>query len=347
MIKGHAELHATRNYFKKLKIDKKLVRCNGFFCNLPIAIGTYLGDISNEHTLAYMDTISYGLSHGVNFLDTAINYREMRSERDIGMVLEKLILIEKKLKREEIIVSSKSGYLYGDYSVGLTPIKYLRKVLIPKGIVTMDDINVFEEDGHTLVPEFYDESIEKSKVNLGLATIDIYYIHNPEVSLYVLGSDLFYYQLHSLFKSLENQVDKRNIRFYGFATWYGFLEDPDSKWYISLEKVMKIAKSLGGSNHHFRFIQFPFNKINCSGNTKKNQMIDNKYYTLIEAANKFNLTVTTSVPLNQSQDLSQNKLTQAEMLNYVINTPGIQASMVGTKTTAHLLENLKTINLKP
>lgn len=346
MIKGHAELHATRNYFKKLRIDKKLVRCNGFFCNLPIGIGTYLGDISNEHTLAYMDTISYGLTHGINFLDTAINYREMRSERDIGRVLENLILIEKKLKREEVIVASKSGYLYGDYSVGLTPIKYLRKILIPNGIVSMEDINVFEEDGHTLAPKFYDESIEKSKVNLGLSTIDIYYIHNPEVSRYVLGSELFYNQLHDLFKSLENQVDKRNIRFYGLATWYGFLEDPDSKWYISLEKVIKIAKSAGGSNHHFRFIQFPFNKINCIGNIKKNQIVDNKYCTLIDAANKLNLTVTTSVPLNQSQDLTQNKLTQEEMLKYVINIPGIQASMVGTKTKSHLLENLKLINLK-
>lgn len=346
MIKGHAELHATRNYFKKLRIDKKLVRCNGFFCNLPIGIGTYLGDISNEHTLAYMDTISYGLTHGINFLDTAINYREMRSERDIGRVLENLILIEKKLKREEVIVSSKSGYLYGDYSIGLNPIKYLRKILIPKGIVSMDDINVFEEDGHTLAPKFYDESIEKSKENLGLATIDIYYIHNPEVSRYVLGSELFYNQLHDLFKSLENQVYKRNIRFYGLATWYGFLEELDSKWYISLEKVIKIAKSVGGSNHHFRFIQFPFNKINCTGNIKKNQIVDNKYYTLIDAANKLNLTVTTSVPLNQSQDLIQNKLTQEEMLKYVINTSGIQASMVGTKTKSHFLENLKLITLK-
>lgn len=345
MIKGHAELQATKNYFKKLKIDKKVIRCNGFFCSLPIAIGTYLGDISNEHTLCYMDTISYGLTHGVNFLDTAINYREMRSERDIGMVLENLILIEKKVKREEVIISSKSGFLYGDYSLGLVPLKYLRRVLIPKGIVTMDDINVFEEDGHTLAPKFYDESIEKSKSNLGLATIDIYYIHNPEVSRYILGPDLFYNQLKDLFISLENQVSKKNIRFYGVATWNGFLEDIESKWYLSLEKIIKIARSVGGSNHHFRFIQFPFNMMNPAGNTKKNQILDNKYYTLIEVANKLKLTVTTSVPLNQSQDLIGNKLTQQDMLKYALNTPGIHAAMVGTKTKSHLIDNLKSLNL--
>jgi len=48
-------------------------------------------------------------SHGLNVIDTAINYRGQKSERVVGAALR--YLIEQGYERNEIFISSKNGYL--------------------------------------------------------------------------------------------------------------------------------------------------------------------------------------------------------------------------------------------
>lgn len=342
-IKGFATLEYTTKYFQNRGIKNEFIRNTHWFCTLPIAIGTHLGDFSDMHSKLYEEAITYGLENGTNFIDTAINYRGMRSERDVGNALKHLINEKKTINREEIVVSTKGGQIYGDYISGIKPIDYIDKILIPKGILEKKDVNIIEGHRHTLIPSFYKEAIEVSKMNLGLETIDIHYIHNPEISRYVLGNELFYKELEKLIAFYEEQVAQGNIRFYGMATWNAFISEPDSKWYISLEKIMDIVRGVAGENHHFKFVQIQYNKLNCLANARLNQTYRGKYYTPINLANELGLTVTISSPLNQCESIAENNLLHCELLKYVINTKGVYCAMVGTKRKEHLRANMNLI----
>ncbi|MGH4123555.1 MAG: aldo/keto reductase [Clostridium sp.] len=342
-IKGFATLEGTKNYFTNRNVDSFLIRNTEWFYSLPIAIGTHLGNFSDEHSELYMDCLTYGLEKEINFIDTAVNYRGMRSEKDIGKVLNILINEKNALKREEIIISTKGGQIFGDIDLGITPLDYLDKILIVNGILERNDVNIVENHRHTLAPEFYEFSIEQSKKNLGIETIDIHYIHNPEISMYVLGKDLFYKKLEKLIEFYEEQVEIGSIKSYGMATWDAFLADMHSKYYISIKTVMDMVKAVAGEKHHFKFIQLPYNKKNNLASTKKNQNVKGKYYTPIQAANELGINVTISSPLNQGEEFNKSYLSSKELLKYVIDTEGVYAAMVGTKRREHLEENIAAI----
>src|SRR5690606_5145529 len=75
-----------------------------------IGLGTYLGHYDDRTDDAYRAAIKRAVVLGVNVIDTAANYRFQRSERAIGEALEE-IFASGSAKREEIVVSTKGGYL--------------------------------------------------------------------------------------------------------------------------------------------------------------------------------------------------------------------------------------------
>lgn len=85
---------------------------SGEILNLStLGYGSYLGDPSNEHDILIRDAILKSVSSGgVNVIDTAINYRYMKSERTIGVALKDLET-DFGIGREEIFVCSKGGYI--------------------------------------------------------------------------------------------------------------------------------------------------------------------------------------------------------------------------------------------
>ncbi|WP_339062406.1 hypothetical protein [Tepidibacillus marianensis] len=86
----------------------------------------------------------------------------------------------------------------------------------------------------------------------------------------VLGEEKFYESLEPLFRFYEERVSQQDIKHYGMATWTALLADPN-EINISLEKVIELALSIAGQNHHFHFIQLPYNIKQNQANTKKNQ----------------------------------------------------------------------------
>src|SRR5690348_13480735 len=71
-----------------------------------LGLGTYLGNPNEADDQLYVEAIRTALTSGMNLLDSAINYRCMRSERNIGQALRELIA-EGKLAREETVVCTK------------------------------------------------------------------------------------------------------------------------------------------------------------------------------------------------------------------------------------------------
>jgi aryl-alcohol dehydrogenase-like predicted oxidoreductase len=339
MIKGHADIFSTNLYFEKKKIEPKLLRSIGWFSTLPIGMGTHLGDFSDLDSKKYIQTLLYGIENGINFIDTAINYRGMRSEKDVGKTLYEAINVKKIVKREELIISTKCGLILGDITEGLRPSAYLDQILKPLGIQEDAFSVVNDWDRHTLMPAFYEYAISKSKENLGIETIDIHYIHIPEISRYALGEEQFYNQLRKLFYFYETQVAKNNVRFYGLASEVSFLYDDTSRWYISLEKVCKIAEEVAGKAHHLKFIQLQYNYIERTAATKKYQKISSRQVTALESAHELGINVIVNMPLNMGnipKDVSVD-----EMLHFVTDNPHILSTMVGSKNLEHLASNLK------
>lgn len=79
-----------------------------------LSIGSYVGDPDDKTDFLLYNAIKQSvLSGGVNHIDTAPNYRYMKSERTIGKILN---VLDKKydIRREQLFIASKAGYVPED-----------------------------------------------------------------------------------------------------------------------------------------------------------------------------------------------------------------------------------------
>jgi predicted aldo/keto reductase-like oxidoreductase len=58
----------------------------------------------------------------------------------------------------------------------------------------------------TASTQIHSDQLNKSLANLGIETIDVYYIHNPEKQLAKVEPDIFYNQLRTIFEVMEDAV---------------------------------------------------------------------------------------------------------------------------------------------
>src|SRR5579862_1127042 len=99
-----------------------------------IGLGTYLGEPDEETDRNYADAIAVALRSGINVVDTAINYRHQRSERNVGEAVAKSIEAG-ELKRDEIVICTKAGYLAFDSNLPADPRAYFQDEYIEPGIL--------------------------------------------------------------------------------------------------------------------------------------------------------------------------------------------------------------------
>jgi aryl-alcohol dehydrogenase-like predicted oxidoreductase len=312
-------------------------------------MGTYLGDCDDAEDARYVTVLAAGLEHGLNLLDTAINYRCQRSERAVGQAIRKAIE-SGVTRRDEIVVATKGGYIPLD---GAPPQsrtlydKYLATEYFDKGVMTAADV---VSGGHSVTPAFLANQIQRSLTNLGLATIDIYYLHNPEQQRLALGESRFQAAMLRAFAELESQVSRGRIRWYGCATWNGFRLDPSSPAYLNLERLVQIAREIGGDGHHFRVIQLPLNLAMTEAVRAPTQTLDAHRVPLLEAAAALGVSVVASASLMQSQltrglplELAvafPSLTTDAQRALAFVRTLPVCTALVGMRTLEHLSENL-------
>jgi aryl-alcohol dehydrogenase-like predicted oxidoreductase len=134
MFPGHATAEGTARYrdrFRHLRDAGHFRRPEhlpgaGELWLSSIGLGTYLGEPDGPADRAYTESIATALCSGINVLDTAINYRHQRSERNIGAALKQLIAAE-ELQRDEVLVCTKAGYLSFDGSMPADPRGYFMR----------------------------------------------------------------------------------------------------------------------------------------------------------------------------------------------------------------------------
>lgn len=54
-----------------------------------------------------------------------------------------------------------------------------------------------------MAPRYLQDQLARSRENLGLATIDVYYVHNPETQLGEILREDFVRQIRAAFETLE------------------------------------------------------------------------------------------------------------------------------------------------
>jgi aryl-alcohol dehydrogenase-like predicted oxidoreductase/catechol 2,3-dioxygenase-like lactoylglutathione lyase family enzyme len=315
-----------------------------------IGIGTYLGESDAATDDAYENALRTALLGGINLVDTAVNYRFQRSERVIGKVITELVGAG-KIRREEIVVATKGGYITFDGEMPADPREYFERTYVKPGIVTPEDL---VEGSHCMTPRWLEAMIDLSRANLGLETIDIYYLHNPESQLGVVSRAEFNTRIRSAFELLERKVADRRIRCYGVATWNGFRVAPTDRAHLSLTDLVNIAGEVGGKDHHFRVIQLPYNLAMPEAFTAKNQLLpDGTAGSSLAVADATGIAVCASASLLQgrlTRDMPE-VLTQAfpgfdsdaqRALQFVRSTPGVDVALAGMSSAAHVTHNLET-----
>ncbi len=303
-----------------------------------IGLGTHLGSFSEEDSRQYTEAIAFAVKHGITSIDTAINYRGMRSEKDVGNTISSLIS-SGEIRREDVFISSKAGLLFGDITRGLNPVKYLHEALEPKGI----DLNAFSEyEGlyQTLHPDFFETALQTSLQNLRLPSIDVHYVHIPEITRAKLSENDFYQRMAELFAWYEHKVSEGKIRFYGLALEMLCMEPEEEKWHINIERICRIARETSSANSHFKYLQIPYNMKYPFAATVQNQSYGEENLSLIEAAHKAGLKVIGSMPLNCGEGFQKASL--EEMVSFALNS--VDGINIGSKNVAHIREILDLCN---
>ena len=307
-----------------------------------IGLGTYLGRPDAATDQAVQEAVTVALrSARINVVDTAINYRHQRAERSVGRAI--AALMERQLvRREEVFVATKVGYLAPDGESALSPSEWLQQEIVDAGIASPADI----VDGvHAMTPEYVSDQIQRSRRNLGLATLDLVYLHNAaDAQLPSTGPEEFRRRLLAAFERLEEHRRAGDLRTYGLATWEVLRVPMADPVHLALADVVEVAREAGGEDHGFRFVQFPFNRSMPEAAERACQPVEGEPRTLFEAATLLGVGCFTSVPLLQGQlarGPTVGGLTAAQgALQFARSARGNLAALVGTHTAAHLAEDL-------
>jgi aryl-alcohol dehydrogenase-like predicted oxidoreductase len=315
-----------------------------------IGLGTYIGPPDAPTDIAVEQAVAICLtSHRVNVLDTAINYRYQRAERSVGRALERLIS-KGEVRRDEVFVATKSGYFAPDGESHTPPDQWVEQELLRPGVLRRPDI----VDGcHAMTPKYLADQFARSRKNLGLEAIDLLYLHNgPDTQLPAVGREEFERRLEAAFGFYEELRQREQLGAYGLATWDCLRAPRTDAGYFSLASAVRIAKKVGGKDHGFRFVQFPFNLAMPEAAAVHNQLVDDERLTLFDAAGRLGVACFTSVPLFQGQlaraGPKRQGLSAAQTaLQFARSAPGTLAPLVGQKSTDHLSENLEVAAVPP
>lgn len=249
----------------------------------------------DEHSAALRKAIL----EGITLIDTSSNYADGRSEILIGNVVDELVS-EKKIKREDLIIVSKAGYIQGQN------LKFARKRK-EQGKPFSDVVEHADKIWHCISPDFLEDQLNRQLFRLNQGSdngyIDIYLLHNPEYYLTRASKnntgkekayEEYYLRISKAFEFLEEKVMEGRIRAYGISS-NTFISPSENYEFTSFEKILGIAEDISAENN-FRFVQFPLNLIEAGALLEKNQNGNTR--TLLETVSENKIQTLVNRPLN-------------------------------------------------
>jgi len=309
LIPGFATADSTARFkerFPELAGEFNMLGSTNLFCS-PVGFGTYRCDVRvAEHQAALLKAIRMGC----NLIDTSANYADGNAERMIGQALRALALTpdpspgvpgEGSFSRDEIIIISKGGYIQGE---NLARIENEER--------DWEIVKYAPGLWHSIHPDFLEDQITRSLERMGIETIDVYLLHNPEYYMQWAirqggipedeARDIYEARIAKAVAYLETEVARGRIKWYGISS-NTFVKPEDAVDRTSLERIWRGLPSpqptpgvSGDGVSHFSVIQFPMNLYERGGLLEKNQEKSTK--SVIEFAREKNLGVIINRPLN-------------------------------------------------
>jgi aryl-alcohol dehydrogenase-like predicted oxidoreductase len=279
-----------------------------------LGFGTYRVDTKDGD---HREALKKALRESCNLIDTSTNYMDGDSERLVGSVLAELIA-SGELRREEVIVVSKIGYVQGQNLK-------LAEVREKAGRPYPDIVKYGDGIWHCIHPEFLADQLTLSLDRLGLTTLDICLLHNPEYFLSAAshrgGTDLtklrasFYDRLEQAFAYFESQVVGGRLQYYGISsnTVTSPAEDLEATSLAHMvQAAQAAARSVGSDIHHFRILQCPMNLFESGAMLTANTGPSNRQ-TVLEYAQLMGVAVLVNRPLNAMPALQNGMLRLANL----------------------------------
>ena len=283
---GYATQESTENHFYNFQKQQPSVLGKTNLKVSQAGMGMYrMADGQTEHKNALIAAIQ----SGINIIDTSSNYADGESEILLGKVLQEHF--DSGGEREGIVLVSKAGYMQGQ----ILEMSHKRESL---GDGYQDLVMLDESLQHCIHPEFLEDCLSTSLERIGVKTLDVYLLHNPEYYLMWAeknGEDLeesrtiLYDRIQKAFKYLQDQVNKGRIRYFGISSntlGYG----SDHPQYVDLSQIIECAEQLPG----FAVIQTPLNLLETGFMTQPNS----GDYTAYQIAKISNLGILINRPLN-------------------------------------------------
>jgi hypothetical protein len=199
------------------------------------------------------------------------------------------------VRREEVVIVSKVGYLQGE---DLTRLLERER----SGRPLPEVVTLGEGLRYGIHPEVLRDGLERSLERLGLETLDVLLLHDPEellgearrrgVDPDAARADLNR-QLRESFAFLEERAEEGTIRWYGVSS-NTVAAEPSDPEATSLRRMLEAARGAGGESHRFRVLQLPFNLFESAAALAP---VDERL-TLLELAEREGVGVLANRPLN-------------------------------------------------
>lgn len=347
---GRAMPEGTARFRERhaVETDEGFFRQAGELWLSSIGIGTYLGKGDRDTDDRYRESVERAVALGCNVIDTAANYRFQRSERAVGAALKNLFA-GGGISRDELVICTKGGYLPFDGSPPGDVRTYIEETFVKPGIAEFSD---FVGGSHCMAPGYLQNQIDQSLKNLGLDTIDVYYLHNPESQLGGVSREEFATRLRAAFELFEKNIADGKMVSYGVATWNGFRVAPEARDYHGLEQMVDTARAVAGDRHGFRFIQLPYNLAMPEALVSANQPAGDEDLSTLETALELDITAIASgtimqgklsrgLPTDLKAKLAPGGTDAQAGIQFTRSAPGLTTALVGMSNPAHVDENLQ------
>jgi aryl-alcohol dehydrogenase-like predicted oxidoreductase len=354
VIAGKATFEGTRRFAERSSAAPGHFREAMGLSLSSIGLGTYLGDENAATDAGYEASVATALSSGINVFDTAINYRGQRSERAIGRALARAFAAG-VASRDEVFVSTKGGYLPHDAEDPRPARRYVAETFLDSGLAPKAEI---AQGCHCMAPSYLADQIERSRANLGLETIDLYYLHNVETQLEAVGRESFRGRLSRAIEALEEAAAAGKIGAWGLATWNGLRVPPEHPEHLSLPLLRDLAGKVAGPGHHFRAVQLPVNLAMAHAVAFRSQEAGGARVPALEASRLLDLAAFGSASLLQGRLAAElpeqvvetfpDAATPAlRALQFARSAPGLTSALVGVSSPDHAAENFGLARTAP
>ncbi len=299
-VTGAASAAATRAHADRRAAGDGAYRALGR-TGLTVSCLGFGGYRVNDESPVHRGALERAFAAGVNLVDTSTNYTDGGSERLIGRVVGEAVR-RGRIAREELVVVSKIGYVQGG-NLALAREREAAGRPFPEMVLYQPDC------WHCIHPEFLEDQLARSLERLGLETLDVCLLHNPEYFLSDAAHsggdgvesvrDEFYRRLEAAFRFFEERVAAGSLRWYGVSS--NTVARPESDPEVtSLARMLAAARAAGGPGHHFGVLQLPMNLFEAGGVLEPNgpPVSSGVRRTVLELASAEAVGVLVNRPLN-------------------------------------------------